>query len=97
MKFNDILTKERLEYVRSARNFARKSAFSEAEEKIGESATIALKELYNSFDERIYIFLAELWDPDMDTSSQSRAEVRRAGQNVPQALIPHELPASLLD
>ena len=73
MKFNDILTKERLEYVRSARNFARKSAFSEAEEKIGESATIALKELYNSFDERIYIFLAELWDPEIGAFYYSKS------------------------
>ena len=73
MKFNDILTKERLEYVRSARNFARKSAFSEAEEKIGEAATIALKELYNSFDERIYIFLAELWDPEIGAFYYSKS------------------------
>ena len=64
MIFNDILTKERIEYVRSARNYARESAFSEAREKIGDEATRELSRLYDSFDERIYIFLAELWDPE---------------------------------
>ena len=73
MKFNDILTKERIEYVRSARKYARESAFSEARAKIGDAAADALERLYDSFDERIYIFLAELWDPEIGAFYYSKS------------------------
>ncbi len=57
-----VLTKERLEYVRAKRAAARKSALSVAEESVGGEAARALSELYCEFDERIYIFLAGLYD-----------------------------------
>ena len=73
MKFNDIITKERLEYVRSARNYVRETAFSEAREKIGDEAVEELRLLYDSYDERIYIFLAELWDPKVGAIYYSKS------------------------
>lgn len=43
------------------------------------------------------VYLAELGQLDVDSSAQPRAQVGGAGQHVPQTLIPHELPAPLLD
>lgn len=42
-------------------------------------------------------YLAEQWQLDVDTCPQPGAQVGGAGQDVAQPLIPHELPASLLD
>lgn len=60
----EILTKERLEYVRACRNAAREAAYIEVEGKIGEAALIELEKLYDIFDEKIYIWLSGLWDRD---------------------------------
>ena len=60
----EILTKERLEYVRACRNASRESAFAEVKDKIGEAASAELKKLYDIFDEKIYIWLSGLWDKD---------------------------------
>ncbi|MBO5010336.1 MAG: hypothetical protein J6D20_06575 [Clostridia bacterium] len=60
----EILTKERLEYVRACRNASRESAFAEVKDKIGEAASAELKKLYDIFDEKIYIWLSGLWDRD---------------------------------
>lgn len=60
----EILTKERLEYVRACRNAAREAAFAEVKDKIGEAALLEMRKLYDIFDEKIYIWLAGLWDRD---------------------------------
>ena len=60
-----VLTKERLEYVRAKRAEAREAALSAVAESVGRDTARALAELYGEFDERIYIFLAGLYDRDM--------------------------------
>ena len=60
----EILTKERLEYVRERRSTLRESAYAEVKEKIGVSALDEMRRLYDIFDEKIYIWLSGLWDRD---------------------------------
>lgn len=60
--FEKILTEERLSYVREKRKQARAEGFLRAEDKIGSAAIASLKRLYEDFDERIYIWLAGLYD-----------------------------------
>lgn len=60
----EILTEERLRYVRKCRNERREDAFSVIEEKIGKEAVSALRSLYSKFDEKIYIWFADLYDKD---------------------------------
>ena len=57
-----ILTQERLEYVRAKRNALREATYAEVKDKIGEEALLEIKKLYDVFDEKIYIWLAGLWD-----------------------------------
>ena len=61
----EILTKERLDFVKEKREAIREKAFLAAEEKIGKAGASALKELYSSFDEKIYIWFSGLWDKDI--------------------------------
>lgn len=58
----EILTKERLEYVRGIRNEAREATYTSIKDLIGEAALAELRTLYDVFDEKIYIWLAGLWD-----------------------------------
>ena len=58
----EILTRERLEYVRACRNSIRETAFAEIKDKIGDTAISEMRKLYDIFDEKIYIWLAGLWD-----------------------------------
>lgn len=44
-----------------------------------------------------FLYLAQVGQADVDPGPQARAQVGRAGQDVPQALVPHELPAPLVD
>lgn len=59
-----ILTKERLAFVREKRNAAREAAYAEIKDVIGEAALEQMRELYDVFDESIYIWMAGLWDRD---------------------------------
>lgn len=45
----------------------------------------------------VNVYLAEPGQLDVDSSPQPRAQVGGTGQHVPQAFVPHELPAPLLD
>lgn len=58
----EILTKERLEFVRERRMAVREASYAEVKDKIGEAALREMKNLYDIFDEKIYIWLAGLWD-----------------------------------
>lgn len=58
----ELLSKERLEYVRECRNACREDAFRKAGDQIGSEALAQLRKLYEIFDEKIYIWLAGLWD-----------------------------------
>lgn len=59
-----ILTKERLQFVREKRREARAEGFAKAKDLIGDAALLELKNLYDVFDEKIYIWLAGLWDTE---------------------------------
>ena len=58
----EILTKERLYFVREKRNAAREAAYAEIKDTIGDAALAEMRKLYDMFDEKIYIWLAGLWD-----------------------------------
>ena len=60
----EILTAERLNFVREKRNAAREQAYEQVREQIGDEALAEMKKLYDGFDEKIYIWLAGLWDRD---------------------------------
>ena len=60
----EILTKARIEYVRERRNAVREAAYAEVRDKIGVEALDQMRKLYDIFDEKIYIWLAGLWDRD---------------------------------
>ena len=59
-----ILTKERLDYVREKREEYRNEAFEASKAIIGKEALKELKELYKVYDERIYIWMAA-WRPQL--------------------------------
>ena len=63
--FEEILTKERLELVRRDRYELQEKYFAEAEKTIGKEATDELRELYRIYDERYYIWIAGLWEPEI--------------------------------
>ena len=60
----EILTKERLEYVRREREKYRSDAFEAAKFIIPADAMRELKELYEHYDEKTYIWYAGLYDPE---------------------------------
>jgi hypothetical protein len=60
-----ILTNERLNFVREKRKEAREVGFVVANDLIGEAAVSELKKLYDVYDEKIYIWLAGLWDKEI--------------------------------
>ena len=57
------IPEERLERCRAERRRIQEEHFIKAEEKLGREITDALRELYALYDERLYIWLASLWDP----------------------------------
>jgi len=57
MKNLDVLNRER--------QASRETGFREAEKIIGKEATDALRALYDLYDEKIYIWMANLWDKDI--------------------------------
>ena len=63
-KREEILTKERIEYVRREREKHRSEAFEAAKFIIPADAMRELKELYTHYDEKSYVWLAGLYDPE---------------------------------
>lgn len=63
--FDEIVTKERLELLRAKREEHRSFAYKEAQNIIGKETVAELKSVYSMFDERLMIWLARLWDPDV--------------------------------
>ena len=63
--FEEILTPERLELVRADRYELQEKYFAEAEKTIGREAVDELRELYRIYDERYYIWIAGLWEPEI--------------------------------
>ncbi len=65
MKAKEILNEERLNYCRNSREKMREEHFAAAEKKIGRAAVCELRELYNIYDEKGYIWRASLWQPEI--------------------------------
>ncbi len=63
--YKNILTEDRLEKCRSARESMREEHFVRLEGKLGKEATDALRELLLLYDEKLYIWLAGLWQPEI--------------------------------
>lgn len=63
--FEEILTPERLELVRTDRYALQEKYFDDAKTVIGEEAVNELRELYRIYDERFYIWFAGLWEPEI--------------------------------
>ena len=63
--FEEILTNERIELVKRDRYELQEKYFVEATAKIGKEAVDELRELYRMYDERYYIWLAGLWQPEI--------------------------------
>ena len=57
-------TKDTIAYLDEARNQYRENALSEAEEKLGAETTAELKKLLSIYGQEMYVWLANLWDPD---------------------------------
>ncbi len=63
--FDALITPERLEVCRADRTATREKYFADAEGRIGREAVEELRSLYKIFDERMYIWLAGLWEPEI--------------------------------
>ena len=57
--------KEKLARARLKRYKMHEESFSEAREILGEEAVYELRKLYEIYDEKFYIWLAQLWDPEI--------------------------------
>ncbi len=62
---NTIITQERLALCRAARVGMREEHFKAAVPKIGKKAVDELREFYQMYDEKLYILLANLWEPEI--------------------------------
>ena len=60
---NDIITEERLTFLRKARNENRKRHFDKLIPIMGEAAVKEIEKIYEMFDERMLIWFAGLWEP----------------------------------
>lgn len=61
----DIITQERLDKLREARNAFRESNFEKLVPLMGEEAVNEVRKIYSMFDERMLIWLAGLWEPEI--------------------------------
>ena len=62
---DEILTKERLDSLREIRNEKREKDFATLVPAMGEAAVDEIRKIYGMFDERMLIWLAELYDPEI--------------------------------
>ena len=60
-----LVTNERLAFLRDERTKMREKHFLGVEAKFGKDAADAFRILYDLYDERIYLWLANLWDPEI--------------------------------
>ena len=64
-KIDEIITADRLQRLREIREESRETVYREALPIVGKLAVDELREFYNMYDERLYIWLAGLWDPEL--------------------------------
>jgi len=60
-----LITPELIAELSEKRRLMREEGFAHATPIIGEDGVAALKELYSLYDEGIYLWLADLWEPDI--------------------------------
>ena len=60
-----LVKEERIAELKVKRDEMRRAGFAEAAKIIGKDGGEALEYLYNMFDERIYLWLADLWEPEV--------------------------------
>ena len=60
-----LVTKERLTALKIKRDEMRQAGFDKAAEVIGEEGAEALKQLYDMYDEGMYLWMAALWEPEI--------------------------------
>lgn len=65
MNKNFVVSEERLEACRKAREKMREEHLAKAAEELGADAADALRELLSLYDEKLYIWLAGLWQPEI--------------------------------
>ena len=62
---NDIITEERLSALREIREKKREERYKKLIPVMGEDAVNEVREIYNMFDERMLIWYAGLWEPEI--------------------------------
>ena len=60
-----IVTEERLAALKVKRDEMRQAGFDKAEKVIGKDGAEALKQLYDMYDEGMYLWMAALWEPEI--------------------------------
>ena len=63
--YSPIITKERLSRLKDLREASREEVYRTARSIIGKAAVAELRELYGLYDERMYLWMAALWDPEL--------------------------------
>ena len=62
---NDIITEERVEKLRKIREAEREEHFKKLIPVIGEAAVDEVRKIYSAYDERMLIWYAGLWEPEI--------------------------------
>lgn len=60
-----LVTEERLTALRAKRLEMIRREFASIKEEFGDDSALALEELYSLYDEKIYLWLADLWEPEI--------------------------------
>ena len=60
-----LVTEEKLASLRAKREEMQKCAFEKIKERFGKESADAFAELYSIYDEKMYLWLADLWDPEV--------------------------------
>ena len=62
---NDIITEERIKMLREIREREREESFKKLIPAMGESAVDEVRKIYSMYDERMLIWFAGLWEPEI--------------------------------
>ena len=62
---NDVITEEKLEFLRKNREEKREKYFSKLVPVMGDAAVDEVRKIYSMFDERMLIWYAGLWEPEI--------------------------------
>ena len=62
---NDVITEERISFLRKNREEKREEHFKKLIPAMGEAAVDEVRKIYSMFDERMLIWYAGLWEPEI--------------------------------